>query len=347
MVHIGIDLHKRESQICWLDEATGEMRQQRILTRRDRFQAVLGGQAPAEVLIEASTESEWVARCLEALGHRVHVVDPNYAPMYPRPRRCRHKNDQRDAAALAEASVKGTYRTVHRVGEPRRRVRQLLTLREALVRTRTRQISLVRAWVRGDGLRVRSGAAESFVARVRELDLADDLRALVSPALQLLELVETQLQVVDTQVAECVAADPAMTRLLTVPRIGPVTSAAFVAAVDVPERFVRASQVGSYLGLVPKDDSTGDRRRVGHITKAGPGRVRYLLVQAGWGILRGPETPGLPLRRWAEGVARRRGERVAVVALARRLARLLWAMWRDGTVFDGARGAEPRGRRAA
>jgi transposase len=331
--HIGIDLHKRESQICWVDSETGEVRQQRVQTRRDRFAAVLGGQAPGQVVIEAGTESEWVAQCVEALGHRVRVVDPNYAPMYPRRRGRRHKNDQRDAAALAEASLRGTYREVHRVSRVRRTVRQALTVRETLVRTRTRLISLVRATVRTEGLRVASGQAEHVGARVRDLAVAADVAETLAPVLTLLELLEVQLLVADETVARHVAGDAVMQRLQTVPRIGPVTSAAFVAALDEVGRFSDASQVASYLGLVPKDDSTGDRHRAGHISKAGSGRVRYLLVQAAWGILRGPETHGLALRAWAERLAQRRGERIAVVALARRLARILYAMWRDGTLF--------------
>jgi transposase len=338
VVHIGIDLHKRESQICWLDTQTGEMRQQRIQTRRDRFEAVLSGGASAQVLLEAGTESEWVAQVVEALGHRVLVVDPNYGPMYPRVRRGRHKNDRRDAAALAEASAKGTYRVVHRVSAGRRQVRQLLTVREALVRTRTRHIALVRAAVRSEGLRVASGTAETFVARVRVLPLPGALEAVLAPALFLLEVLETQLRVVEAQLTACTAADPVMQRLQTAPRVGAVTSAAFVAALDTPERFDTAGQVTSYLGLVPRDDSSGDRRRGGHITKAGSPRVRYLLVQAAWGILQGRDTQGAALRAWGERLAARGGKRVAVVALARRLARILWAMWRDGTIFVPAPG---------
>lgn len=341
MVHIGIDLHKRESQICWLDTDTGEVRQQRIQTRRDRLEAVLGGVAPADVVIEAGTESEWVAQCVEALGHQVHVVDPNYAPMYPRARKARHKNDPRDADALAHAGARGIYHEIHRVSGARRQVRQLLTVREALVRTRTRYIAMVRAAVRSEGLRVASGTAETFVARVRALALPVGLDEGLGPVLLMLEVLETQLRVVDTHVAAVATTDAAMRRLQTAPRIGPVTSAAFVAALDTPDRFATAGQVASYLGLVPKDDSSGDRRRGGHITRAGSPRVRYLLVQAAWGILQGRETADLALRQWAEGLAQRGGRRVAVVGLARRLARILWAMWRDGTDFAPVAGRTP------
>jgi transposase len=342
--HIGIDLHKRESQICWVDAATGEVRQQRIQTRRDRFEAVLGHQAPGQVLIEAGTESEWVAQVVEGLGHRVWVVDPSYAPMYPRRRGGRHKNDPRDAAALAEASLRGTYRPVHRVSRGRRVVRQALTVREALVRTRTRLIATIRAAVRAEGLRVASGQTESFVARLQVVALPADLAETLAPLVAVLGDVETALTAADAQVAAHVAQDADMQRLQTAPRIGPVTSAAFVATLDTPTRFAHAGQVASYLGLAPRDDSSGDRRRAGHISKAGPSRLRWLLVQAGWGILCGAETEGWALHTWAVAVAARRGKRIAAVALARRLARILYAMWRDGTEFDRT---APRTRTAA
>lgn len=341
MVHIGIDLHKRESQICWLDEGTGEVRHQRIQTRRDRFEAVLGPATPATVLIEASTESEWVAQCIEALGHRVRIVDPSYAPMYPQARGRRHKNDTRDALALATASLRQTYREVHRVSAARQRVREVLTMRETLVRTRTRLISVVRSDVRREGRRVPSGAPSSFPTRVRTLALPTAVAESVTPVVTLLELLETQLLLLDTQLAQHVAGDAEMQRLQSAPSVGPVTSAAFVATLDTPARFPSARQVASYLGLAPKDDSTGDRHRTGRISKRGSTRVRYLLVQAAWGILRSHSPEGQRLREWGAGVAARRGGRVAAVAVARRLARILYAMWRDGTAFEPTSGASP------
>ena len=101
MDHVGIDLHKRDSQICWLHD-TGEVREVRIRTTPERFEAVFGGRPPARILLDAMTESEWVARCLEELGHEVIVADPNYAAMYATRSR-RVKTDRRDAMTLAEA----------------------------------------------------------------------------------------------------------------------------------------------------------------------------------------------------------------------------------------------------
>src|SRR5438034_9361336 len=121
MDHMGIDVHKRESQIYLLAEG-GEVVEQRIRTEPERFAAVLGGRPRARILIEASTDSEWVTRCLEALGREVIVADPNFAPMYATRSR-KVKTDRRDARALAEACLLGAYRPAHRLSDPQRHVR--------------------------------------------------------------------------------------------------------------------------------------------------------------------------------------------------------------------------------
>jgi len=123
-------------------------------------------------------------------------------------------------------------------------------------------------------------------------------------------------------------------RLRTVPSVGPVTAAAFVATIDEVRRFHRAHEVEAYLGLVPRELSSGESQRRGHITKAGHARLRWLLIQAAVSILRRRLPQAEPLRVWALRIAARRGKHVAVVALARRLAGILYALLRDGSVFD-------------
>ena len=129
---IGLDLHKRESQLCILAD-DGTVQERRIVTSHERFTAVLGCRPKARILIEASTESEWVAQHLESLGHEVIIADPNYAPMYATRTR-RVKTDKRDARSLAEALKLGAYRPAHRVSAERRHMRAELAVREALVR---------------------------------------------------------------------------------------------------------------------------------------------------------------------------------------------------------------------
>jgi len=146
MDHIGIDVHKMHSQICILSE-DGELIERRIRTEPARFAEELGGRPPARILIESATESEWVARCLEALGHEVIVADPNFAPMYAQRTR-KVKTDRRDARALAEAGVLGAYRRAHRLSDDQRHVRARLTVRDALVPTRTGYLSIIRSLLR-------------------------------------------------------------------------------------------------------------------------------------------------------------------------------------------------------
>lgn len=332
MDHIGIDVHKNESQLCILT-ADGEVIERRIRTERTRFAAVLDGRVPARILLEASTESEWVARCLEELGHTVIVADPNYAVMYATRSR-RVKTDRRDARALAEACRSGVYRPAHRSSANARALRAELVTREALVRTRTRYIAIITALLRRDGIRVRSGSAANFLARLEVLALTPHLAASIAPLRTVMGALNRELAAVEARLAERVDADAVMRRLQTVPGVGPVTAATFVAALDDVRRFRTAGQVTAYLGLVPSERSSGERQRRGAITKTGDRRARWVLTQAAWTVWRMRSGRIAPLRRWARGVAARRGTHVAIVALARRLARILYALWRDRADYD-------------
>lgn len=339
---IGVDLHKRESQLCIL-APDGTASERRIATTRERFTAVLGNCPAARILLEASTESEWVARHLEALGHEVIVADPNYAPMYATRAR-RVKTDKRDARTLAEACRLGAYRVAHRVSPARRHVRAELAVREALVRTRTRYVSLAKALVRREGLRVPSSESHLVMQRLTALELSPLLAAELAPLVQVLSPINEQIAEADRRIAALLEDDPAVALLATTPSIGPITASAVVATADDITRFKTAHQFEAFLGLVPGERSSGEKRRIGRITKAGNSRVRYLLVEAAWRILRSKGEDTAALRAWALGIAQRRGKRIAVVALARRLAGILYAMWRDGEAYQASRLRSPRAR---
>lgn len=336
MEYIGIDVHKRESQLCMLRES-GERVECRIRTDRERFAQVLGGRAAARIVIEASTESEWVARCLEALGHEVIVADPNFAPMYATRSR-RVKTDVRDARALAEACQLGAYRRAHRTSDAQRTVRAPLVVREALVRTRTRYIAVVRALLRSEGVRVPGiGSARTFTTRVAALAVPPALAPHLAPLVTLLDQLTAAIATADRGFAQHAAAEPIVQRLTTVPSVGPITAAAFRAAIDDVTRFRDAHQVAAYFGVVPRERSSGDGHYRGRITKSGNGRVRWLLIEAAWRVRRSTTPDATALRTWAARIAARRGHRIAAVALARRLAGILFAVWRDDTPFTAAR----------
>jgi len=161
-----IDLHKNESQIRIVTNS-GDMIDRRVATTRERLTHVFWGRPRMRILIEASTESEWVAQHLEQMGHEVIVADPNYGPMYGHRSR-RIKTDRRDAAALAEACRQGTYQGTHRRSARQHLVQCQLNVRQELTQARTRAIALARAMTRAHGLRVRSGSTETFLTRLAD-----------------------------------------------------------------------------------------------------------------------------------------------------------------------------------
>jgi len=343
MEYGAIDLHKKESQIR-IVTASGQVIDHRITTTRERLAHVFWGRPRMRILVEASTESEWVAQHLEGMGHEVIVADPNYGPMYGHRSR-RIKTDRRDVAALADACQQGTYRRAHRRSARQHEVQCRLNVRQELTQARTRAISLARGVTRAAGLRIRSGRTETFLERLLALELPASMKATLSPLRSVIEVVNDELADADAQFEALVESDPMVKRLTTLPGIGPITASAFVAALDVVSRFERAGQVTSYLGLVPQEYSSGEKQRRGRIVRSAHPHLQSLLVQAAWRVWRASDPRTEAFRTWAQDLARRRGKKVAIVALARRLARTLFAMWRNEADYQPrrirTRGAQP------
>jgi transposase len=341
MEYGAIDLHMKKSHIRIVTEDGSVVWKGRVETRREAFAKVFGGRARMRILVESSTESEWVAQTLEGLGHEAVVVDPNYAPMYGTRNR-RIKTDERDVTALTDANRLGVFRRAHRVSETQRDVRRELTVRKHLVRARTGTISLLRALLRQDGLRLPSGSADRILARLAGVTIPTALEPVIAPLRGLLTELNAQLAEIEPRVDTRANEDPVVQRLMTAPGVGPVVGLAVRAVLDDPDRFGGdARRASAFVGLVPSEDSSGERQHKGHITKTGPTELRALLVQASWVIWRGKTPEGAALRAWAHALAARRGRRIAIIALACRLTRILFAMWRDGTDFT------VRARRAA
>jgi transposase len=272
-----------------------------------------------------------VAQALEAAGHTVIVADPNYAPMYGDLQR-RVKTDRRDVAALAEANRRGWYRAAHRASAEQRATRQLLRARRQVVQMRSGSIALIRSLLKQDGYRLPRCGAERVPVRLQRLPLPAALAATLAPLARMVTTTTTEIAALDRHLQTRAAQDPAVQQLQTVPGVGLVVALTFRAQIDDVRRFRHAGQVSAAIGLVPREDSSAERRQRGHITKVGSRELRSLLVQAAWACWRSKQSA--TLRAWAEQLAARRGRRIAVVALARRLSRLLYALWRDGTTFE-------------
>jgi transposase len=244
----------------------------------------------------------------------------------------RVKTDRRDVAALAEANRRGWYRAAHRTSAAQRSTRQVLRARRQIVQMRSGAVALIRSLVKQEGYRVPRCGAERVPAQLATLRLPAVLAGVVAPLVRMIETATTEITTLDTALQARAAADPLVQRLQTVPGVGLVVALTFRAQLDDVRRFRHAGQVSAAIGLVPREDSAAERRHRGHITKVGPRELRSLLVQAAWACWRSKRSG--TLGAWVEHVAARRGRRIAVVGLARRLSRVLYALWRDGTSFE-------------
>jgi transposase len=247
----------------------------------------------------------------------------------------RLKTDRRDAQVLSEVSCRIDLPSVHVPSQQARQRKTMCGMREALVGARTKLINTVRGWLRAEGRRPRAGEATTFSARVRAVYADITLPTYVERQLRTLDSLNREIAEADRELAAIAKADPTSRRLMTAPGVGPSTSVRFVAALDEISRFPSAHAVESYLGLVPGENSSSERKRRTGITKAGPPALRSCLVQAAWAARRARRKD--PMQRWADEIEKRRGKRVAVLALARKLAGILYALWRDGTVYEPRR----------
>jgi transposase len=337
MDHVAIDLGSRKSQIC-VRNAEGQIVEEKRWETWE-LKRYLAERPKSRVVVETCAEAFGVADAARELGHEVRVVSATLVRTLGVGAR-RTKTDQRDARVLSEVSCRVDLPSVHIPGEQSRERKTICGMREALVGARTKLINTVRGWMRGHGRRLALRTIETFPEHVRA-SYGEQLPSYVERQLTVVDALTTEIKKAEKDLASRAEADETCRRLMTVPGVGPVTSIRFVAALDDVGRFANAHQVEAYLGLVPGESSSSERQQKLSITKAGPTALRWVLVQAAWVLRTRCKLPAAaPLQLWAHRVELRRGKRIATVALARKLAGILYAIWRDGTVYDGARGAK-------
>ena len=334
MRKIALDLGSRKTVYC--EARDGQVVGRGTVADVRSLESLLGPEQPeAVVAIEACREAWYVHDLLTSWGNQVVLVDTTRSRRLGIGQHGR-KTDRIDAEVLALALERGGIPVAHLLSPHRRELRRRLGVRRALVESRAQMVTTARGLAREQGVRLPSCAVPNFVTNVRKSHLDAELSAVLEPLLKLLETIEGELESVEEALAKLCVTEPIISLLATAPGVGPVVAASFVSVLDEAKRFSSAHHVESYLGLVPSEDSSGGRRRLGAISKKGNKYVRALLIQSAWSILRGKNSQD-PLRMWAEAVAARRGKPVAVVALARRLVGVLWAMWRKGTAYEPAR----------
>lgn len=341
-VFVGIDVHKKMTQACVKNGAGEVLVEQRMRTTPEALRDFFADWPRARVVLESSTVSELVALALEGRVREVIVADPNFAPMYATASR-NSKTDRRDARTLADAARLGAYRAAHRTSEGQRPRRQLLASRDVLIEARTSCVNLVRARFTAVGVELRKVATRDFWSAANGV-LPPALFDSCKPLLDALAGLQDQIDALDKRIEQIAETDPEIQRLTSVPGVGPVTAIMFAAIVDAPGRFASAHQLESYLGLVPRELSSGERRRLGSISKAGNSRLRAYLTQCAWALVLSKDPGSAPLRAWWARIEARRGKRIAIVALARKLAGILFAMMRDEASFASERSTRPEGK---
>jgi transposase len=328
---VALDLGVKKTTYCELFH--GQVVRRTTVTEVHSLRPLLGPDQPrAEVAIEACREAWFVYDLLTEWGNQVVVVDTTRRKQVGIGQH-RRKNDRIDAEILARALEAGRIPQAHVLSPQRRDLRRVLGVRRALVEARAQFVTTARGLVREQGGKIPSCEVENFSKKVRAQKLPPDVTQLIEPLLVLVENIDRQLASTEEQLATLCSQEPIIAALTTTPGVGMIVAACFVSVVDEAKRFHKAHEVESYVGLVPSEDTSGGKRRVGAISKQGNSYLRALLVQAGWGVLRSRDKND-PLYLWGTKLAKLRGKRIAVVALARRLAGVLWAMWRDGTVYD-------------
>ena len=334
MRKVALDLGARKIAFCEIaeGEVVGRATVQSLSGLADRIGP---NTPPATVLFEASRTGWHVHDRLAAWGHEPLMLDTTRAKQLGIGQH-RRKTDRIDAETLARALEVGRVPLAHVLSPDRRELRFHLSVRRALVETRAQYVTTIREIARARGHQLPTCATNAFVAKLKATALDEATRALIGPLAVVLEQVDAQIVVADTKIEQLSAKEPVITLLKTAPGVASVVAAAFVSVLDEAGRFRNAHQVEAYLGLVPSEDSSGGRRKIGAITKQGNGYLRALLTQSAWAILNAAGSDD-PLKLWAEGIAQRRGKRIAVIALARRLVGVLWAMWRHDAVYDPRR----------
>jgi transposase len=331
---VGVDLGDQWSNYCILGLSGETLAEGQFRTRKQEVAEFFQDLATSRVVVEVGTHSAWVREVIAGFGHEVLVANPR---LMDGSKRRRRKNDRIDAeklARLGRMDPKSLHPIQHRSTEVREDL-LVLRAREALVESRTKLISAVRGLVKSMGGRVSSCSSVGF-SRKAATEIPEEVRETLQPLLSLIATLSEEIKTYDQRIDKLAAEKYMHTQLLRqVVGVGPVTALAYVLTLETPLRFARSRDVGPYLGLVPRQEDSGDSQPQLGISKSGDRMLRKLLVGSAHYIL-GPFGPDTDLRRFGMRLCERGGKNAkkrAAVAVARKLAVLLHRLWVSGEVY--------------
>ncbi|MFY2822413.1 IS110 family transposase [Ruegeria sp. MALMAid1280] len=332
-LYIGLDVSLAKTAICVISEH-GEIFKEAEATRDPEILARWLGDLAHDIAaigLEAGPMSQWLHRGLAELGLDAVLMETRQVKGALKAMPI--KTDRRDAEGIARLLHPGWFRPVHCKSVSAQETRAILGARKAIQQNMIALEMSLRGLLRNFGLKVGAISRGKFEARIREL--ADDnlmLETAIEPMLRARAALRQELAILEKQVRQLAQDDPVCLRLMTMPGIGAVVALTFRAAVDDLTRFRSSKRVGPWVGLTPSRNQSSERDVTGGITKAGDVNLRRALCQAATVMMnRGRSTW---LRTWGAQLARRRGRKIAMVALARRIAVILHRIWVDGTVFQ-------------
>ena len=340
---VALDLGKFKTVSCCYDTETLESSYEKFKTAPFVLHQLIARLGPDRVVFEVGPMAGWVHDVAASLGVDIQVANANHEGW--RWRNVKRKSDRLDALKLARLSAMDQLPLVHIPSKRTREHRSLIRYRCKLVSRRTRIKNTIRSLLHRQAIPIKSGHGgwtRQSLDRLRllacpfESTRADELwRGELTEELDALASVEAQLARVEAKLDSLAGEDERIQRLETIPCVGPRTAEMLVAVIDDPHRFGSGKEVGSYLGLTPRQYQSGNMDRSGGISKEGHRQLRRMLVEVSWLALRyNPHLGGLYIRLCRGSISRRK---IAIVAIARKLAVLAWAMLRDETVWSPGR----------
>ena len=333
----GLDVSVKETSICIVDDTGRIVREVKVASEPEALLAVLANPTYhfKRIGLEAGPLSQWLFSALAEAGLPVICVETRHMRAVLQAQI--NKTDRNDARGMAQMMRAGLYRPVHVKTLRSQKLRMLLTHRKLLQSKAVAIENDLRGTLRNFGLKVGVVGKVRFETRIKELvENLPDLAALVEPLLIVRWVLREQIGILHRRLLAIVRDDEVCRRLMTVPGVGPVVALTYRATVDVPARFKNSKAVGAVFGLTPSKYQSGEINRSGAISKFGDEMMRVMLYEAAQVMLTRTNKWSW-LKAWAMKIARRRGMKKAIVALARRLAVIMHRIWVDGTEFRWTR----------
>jgi transposase len=333
---IAVDVAKSVFQVG-ISDRPGRVRKEERL-QRAQLLPFLAAQPASTVVMEACGSSQYWARRIEALGHRVVLLPAHLVRPYVRG----NKTDRTDVKGILEAFRNEDIRPVPIKSSAHQALTALHRLRSAWVVERTARLNTIRGLLREVGIFIPMGSRKVIPevwAHLEDADssIPDAVRPCLAEACEVVRDIERRIELAERQLEALAEQTPAVARLLTVPGIGLITATALFAFVVNVHRFPSARHLASYLGLTPRERSSGNTRRLGAISKRGDVYLRTLLIHGARSVLarakQSEQARRDRLRDWASKIDKTRGHNKAAVALANKMARMVWAVWTSGKPF--------------